>query len=205
MLRLAKGVGLDIVLWCLGIALLGVNVLLLQQNRSLQATANGPDTSVNIQEGKHLSRYLAAATLDNGFRPISFPAPDAKRTLLITFSPVCPHCKANHKNWSVIAEELRRQGGWRVLWVSRDPVEMTKDYCEDSDIPVAEAFADPTYRAYMVLDLKTVPNTVVIDAKGVADQLWHGELDAAGWRNVSASFTYRPPSRRLCNATMSEF
>jgi hypothetical protein len=61
---------------------------------------------------------------------------------------------------------------------------MTKDYCEDSGIPIAETFADPTYRTYMALELKSVPTTMVIDDKGVVEKLWHGEFDAAGWRDV---------------------
>ena len=71
-----------------------------------------------------------------------------------------------------------------ILWVSRDPVEMTKDYAEDYDIPVAETLADPTYRTFMMLDLKMVPNTIVLDAKGVVEKVWPGELDATGWRSM---------------------
>jgi peroxiredoxin len=137
-----------------------------------------------IAEGKHVARNLSAATLDNAFHPIVFPPPIPQRTFLVTFSPVCPHCRANHKNWSLITQELRQRKGWRILWVSRDPVEMTRDYCEDSSIPLQETFADPTYRTYMMLDLKMVPNTMVVDEKGVVEKLWPGELDSAGWKDV---------------------
>jgi hypothetical protein len=86
---LAKGTVLDILLWSVGIGVIAMNVVLLQQNRSLRAAATGAPSAPTIVEGKHLGRNLAAATLDHGLRPISFPAPDARRTLLITFSPVC--------------------------------------------------------------------------------------------------------------------
>ncbi len=183
MLRLAKGVGLDVLLWVAGIALVGTNVFLVQENRSLKAASYG-GASPKIVEGKHLPRNMFASTLDSALRPIDFPPAGAARTLLITLSPVCPHCKANHKNWSAIAQELRREGGWRILWVSRDSVEMTKDYAEDAGIPPAETYADPTFRTYTVLDLRAVPNTVVIDARGVVEKVWTGELDAAGWKDV---------------------
>jgi len=61
---------------------------------------------------------------------------------------------------------------------------MTRDYCEDSGTPVEETFADPTYRTYTMLDLKTVPDTMVVDDSGTVERVWHGELDAAGWKNV---------------------
>src|SRR5258708_7192122 len=108
--RLAKGMLFDITLWVVGVAVLGMNVMLLQQNRSLRAAASVRAAPVaapglTIAEGKHLGRKMAAAALDYTLRPIDFSAKGSKRTLLITFSPVCPHCKANHKNWTVIANE----------------------------------------------------------------------------------------------------
>jgi len=181
----AKNALLDVLLWSVGVGLLGANIVLLQQNRTLrEAAVSGAAGNRSIEAGKHLGRYLAAATMDSALRPIAFPSLDIKRTLMITFSPGCPHCKANLKTWSVITKELRRKGGWRIVWLSRDPVELTKDYCEDFDIPIAEAFAEPTYRTYLVMDLKEVPNTVVVDEKGIVERVWRGELGSAGWEQI---------------------
>jgi peroxiredoxin len=188
-----KGV-FDILPWVGGVVLLALNVILLQQNHLLRsASSSGTLDAPSLVEGKHLGRSLAAATLDNAFRPIPFPAANVGRTLLITFSPGCPHCRANHRNWSLIAKELRRTGGWRVLWISRDQVDLTKDYCEDSGIPFEETFADPTHRTYVLLDLRIVPNTVVVDEKGIVEKIWPGELDATGWKNVF-SYLHMPPA-----------
>jgi hypothetical protein len=35
-----------------------------------------------------------------------------------------------------------------------------------------------------MLDLKIVPNTVVLDSEGVVEKVWHGEFDAAGWKQA---------------------
>jgi peroxiredoxin len=174
-----------------GIGLVVVSVILSIQNRSLKADA--PDLT-NIQEGKHLSRYLAAATLDSEFRPIRFSDSEANQTLLLTFSPSCPHCKANQPNWSIIADELRHRGGWRVLWVSRDPVDATRTYCEDNNIPSAETFADPTHRTWVSLSLVEVPVAMVINQGGVIQKLWQGELNPAIWTEVFDYLRVRPPT-----------
>ena len=180
---LRKNPVLDILLWILSVTLLGANIMLLGQNRTLRGASNATGDS-NPEVGKHLGRYLAAATMDSVLRPITFASPDSKRTLMITFSPLCPHCKANLKTWLVVAKALRSTGNWRILWLSRDPVEPTKDYCEDSDIPLAETFADPTHRTYLVFGMNAVPNTVVIDEKGIVRKVWRGELGIAKWRQI---------------------
>jgi len=172
---------LDALFWIAAIALVGANVVLFQQNRALRADAAGTEIQ-NVVEGRHLQRNLTAATLENALVPVTFQK--RERTLLITFSPTCPHCKANHNNWITIADELRRQGSWRILWVSRDPVQMTRDYCEDSGIPLAETLADPPYRTYSMLDLKVVPNTVVVNSQGVVEKIWAGELTPRGWKDI---------------------
>ncbi len=35
-----------------------------------------------------------------------------------------------------------------------------------------------------MLDLKMVPNTIVVNSSGVVEKLWPGELNAVGWRDV---------------------
>jgi hypothetical protein len=185
---------LNLMLCAVGIGLVAATFILLRQNGELKTlAANALGTSADIQPGKDVSRHLAAVDLAGGFRAISFPAPGAEKTLLITFSPICPHCMANKKNWNVITKELRRRNGWRIFWVSRDPVAMTKSYCEDSAIPLEETFADPTHRTWMGLNLNAVPNTVVVDGRGVVERLWQGELDAAKWDEVFHYFEIPVP------------
>ncbi len=166
----------------MGVGLVVVNAILLRDNRAIRT---GLDTGSNIEAGKHISRRLAAATLDGGFSKIPVPALEGKRTLLITFSPGCPYCKVNQKYWSLITSELRRIGTWNIVWVSRDPVDVTTDYCADSGIPLTETFADPTYLTYTMLDLKVVPSTVVIDDRGVVQRIWRGQLNAVKWKELS--------------------
>jgi hypothetical protein len=64
-------------------------------------------------------------------------------------------------------------------------VEPTKDYCAQSDIPIEETFADPTFRTHQVLDLEMVPNTLVIDSAGFIQRVWRGELTVVQWQDVS--------------------
>jgi peroxiredoxin len=98
----------------------------------------------------------------------------------------------------VLAAELRRRGGWRVVWISRDAVDVTKDYCDDHDIPPIETFADPTYRTYLGFDLWEVPNTLVVDGRGTVEKVFGGELQPARRRELfsylGVSLSLLPPS-----------
>jgi hypothetical protein len=74
-----------------------------------------------------------------------------------------------------------------VLWVSRDPIEITRDYCLKNGIPLSDTLADPPYRTYAQLGLARVPNTVLVGADGTVEKVWPGRVDQAGWNTM---FTY---------------
>ena len=78
--------------------------------------------------------------------------------------------------------------GVRVLWVSRDPIEITREYCLKHGIALAKALADPPYRTYLQLGLARVPNTVLVGAGGTVEKVWAGRLDQTGWNSMFAYF-----------------
>lgn len=171
---------MEIVIWFAGLGVLAANVLLLRQNRSLQDML-----APQIVAGAHFEK-LAGLTLDGRFQPLRMPLADSK-LLLITFSPGCPACQANQEGWMKLAAELEPKGV-RVVWLSRDPVEITKEYCAKRGIRLSDTLADPPYRTYLQLGLARVPNTVLVKADGTAEKVWPGRLDQAGWNSMFAYF-----------------
>jgi hypothetical protein len=180
-IRFSKVLG--ILIWLAGLGVLAENILLLQQNRSLR-DALAPQ----ITSGARVER-LAGLGLDGRFQLLALPSADSK-LLIITFSPGCPACQANQEGWTKLAG-IVEQKGVRVIWVSRDPVEVTKDYCMKHGIGLSETIADPTYRTYVQLGLARVPNTALVRADGTVEQVWSGRLDQVGWKTVFAYFGER--------------
>jgi hypothetical protein len=86
-----------------------------------------------------------------------------------------------------LAGALERKGV-RVIWLSRDPVEITRVYCAKHGIRLTDTLADPPYRTYLQLGLARVPNTVLVKADGTAEKVWPGRLDQAGWNSMFAYF-----------------
>ncbi len=170
---------MEIVLWLAGLGVLAENIFLFQQNRRLNE-ALAPQISTGTQ-----LQMLSGVAFDGRLYPVALPAAGSK-LLIITFSPGCPACQANQDGWMRLATTLE-QKGVRVLWVSRDPIEITRDYCAKHGIPLSDTLADPPYRTFAQLGLARVPNTVLVGAEGRVEKVWAGRLGQAGWNTM---FTY---------------
>ena len=176
--------GMEILLWLAGLGVLAENIFLFRQNRHL-SEALAPQISVGTQ-----LQTLVGVTLDGRLEPVTLPSADSK-LLIITFSPGCPACQANQDGWMRLASTLE-QKGVRVLWVSRDPIEITRDYCLKHGIRLSDTLADPPYRTFAQLGLARVPNTLLVGAEGRVEKVWAGRLDQAGWNTMFTYFGERP-------------
>jgi peroxiredoxin len=170
---------IEILLWLAGLGVLAENIFLFLQNRRL-SEALVPQITVGTQ-----LQMLAGLALDGRLEQATIPAAGSK-LLIITFSPGCPACQANQDGWMRLVSALE-QKGVRVLWVSRDPIEITRDYCLKHGIPLSDVLADPPYRTFAQLGLARVPNTLLVGAEGRVEKVWAGALDQAGWNTM---FTY---------------
>ena len=174
---------LEALVWFAGLGVLAENILLLEQNRNLR-DALAPQ----ITSGTRLET-LAGLRLDGRFQPSALPPADSK-LLIITFSPGCPACQANQGGWTKLADALEKKRV-RVLWLSRDPMEITRDYCIKHGIRLSDTLADPPYRTYVQLGLARVPNTVLVTADGRVEKVWAGRIGQAGWDTIFAYFGER--------------
>jgi peroxiredoxin len=170
---------IEILLWLAGLGVLAENIVLLQLNRRLNETL-APQISVGTQ-----LQMLAGMAFDGRLESVALAAAGSK-LLIITFSPGCPGCQANRDGWMRLVSTLE-QKGVRVLWVSRDPIEITRDYCLKHGILLSNTLADPHYRTFAQLGLARVPNTLLVGAEGRVEKVWAGRLDQAGWNTI---FTY---------------
>ena len=178
--------GIDILLWMAGLGVLAVNIFLFRQNRQLLEAA-APEITAGTQ-----LRMLAGLNLDGRLQPVSL-ATTGSKLLIITFSPGCPACQANLEVWTKLASVVEPKGV-RVFWVSRDPIDVTRDYCARHGISLSDTVADPPHGTYVQLGLARVPNTLLVGASGIVEKVWAGRLDQAGWNMMFAYFGERQES-----------
>ena len=181
--KIQFGKALEILLWLAAVGVLVENVVLFRQNRRL-SEALAPQITAGTQ-----LQMLSGLALDGRAEPVSLPSAGSK-LIIITFSPGCPACQANQDGWTKLAGALE-QKGLRVLWVSRDPIEITRDYCVKHGIRLSDTLADPPYRTYAQLGLARVPTTVLVGAEGRVEKVWAGRLNQAGWNTMFAYFGER--------------
>jgi peroxiredoxin len=174
---------IEILLWLAGLGVLAENIFLFRQNRLL-SEALAPQITAGAQ-----LQMLSGVAFDGRLEPVTLPSAGSK-LLIITFSPGCTACQANQDGWMRLASALQ-QKGVRVLWVSRDPIEITRAYCTKHGIRLSDTLADPPYRTFAQLGLARVPNTLLVGADGRVEKVWAGRLDQAGWDTMFSYFGER--------------
>ncbi|HXJ11761.1 MAG TPA: redoxin domain-containing protein [Candidatus Limnocylindrales bacterium] len=174
---------MEIFLWVVASGVLAENIFLFLQNRRLNE-ALAPQITAGMQ-----LQMLSGIAFDGRLEPVSLP-PAGSKLLIITFSPGCPACQANQDGWMKLASTLE-QKSVRVLWVSRDPIEITRDYCTKHGIRLSDTLAEPPYQTFAQLGLARVPNTLLVGANGTVEKVWPGRLDRAGWNSMFAYFGER--------------
>jgi peroxiredoxin len=187
---------------CLGLGVLAQNIILQRQNKDIKQAQSKMmpidqctlSLTSQITKGRSMHQ-VSGATLGAEFREINLVSKSSRGSVIMTFSPTCPHCIQNQEGWGILAAQLK-SAGWRVVWVSRDPLDMTRKYCKAHGIDSSDVIADPTSRTHDQLDLGVVPFTMVVDADGTIQQVWGGELRQS-WQSVFAYFQLNAPSSLL--------
>lgn len=175
---------------CLVVAVIVQNCLLVRQNHALRGLVNPPPPPIEV--GMRVDE-ISGVSMTGTPRLVHAPADPSEKLLLITMSPGCPICRANLADWVSLTEEATGRAGWRVLWVSRDPVKRTRQFFEAQNIRVADVVADPAYSTYRELKLEGVPYTFIVGSTGV-ERVWRGRItvqavsDMRGLLRASGSF-----------------
>lgn len=163
------------------VGILCQNIVLLWQTRELR---NRLELTVNkeFEPGEVLPDF-AGIDFNKQYVKIGFNE-SRKKFLLITFSTGCPACYANLPNWLALSGKLDRNQ-WQVVWLSRDPFDMTKAYCAEKNIS-DQVLSEFPLRTYNLLGLRGVPQTAVTDSHGTIEKVWVGQLDDKGWSDVAS-------------------
>ena len=139
------------------LAILGLNVALVIQNRTLKKEMAAPPALLP-QVGMRIEQ-LEGAALDGSKTQVSFTA-QSEQTLLFVFSTRCAVCNLNWPQWQSIARSV--QGSrLRLIYANIDSP-LLREYVEQYGIDHATVFAqlDPRYQA--ALNLRLTPDTMLI-------------------------------------------
>ena len=153
------------------LTLLAANAALLVQNKNLRAR-QATNRSIALSEGA-LVPSLSGVDVDGKEFTLDFGT-DARKALILVFSPRCGYCTKNMPNWSAIAEGLDRRS-FRIVAVSIIS-EGVREYVGQhglNDIPVVSEVDPKTRVSY---EMNVTPQTILVDSHGRVEKIWTGVL-----------------------------
>jgi peroxiredoxin len=152
-------------------------VLLVRQNRELEATVSELAARLEslaappaLAVGETVSP-LELRSLDGSPTEIAYD--DGVDTVLLVFSPDCPACEANIDRWKRLAEANDPTCN-RMYWVSTADAERTRPFTERHALPPPVLIG--TGEALAAYKVTHVPTTVVVGPGGVVESVWVGAL-----------------------------
>lgn len=157
----------------LGILLAASNFTLARENRRLSGLAHYYASLRHTPEGVVLPDLGGK---DPEGRDLTISYNDVNReTLLLVFSPTCPHCR---RNWPVWHDLARGAEGKRVVFVNVGgalPAGFAQLYSFDSAAVMAETSPESILK-YSFLE---TPITIVVSPGGRSEKVSSGELGSA--------------------------
>lgn len=156
--------------WLLLVAVVGLNLLLLKQNRDLKiAIAKSPREAV-VKPGQVLPA-LHGKTTNGESLTISY-GNDTRKTVLLVFSPGCDFCSQNMPNWHRIIRSLN-PSNYRVVALSIRS-DGSRQYVETYGLNVIPAITELDPKDRVNYELNVTPETILIDSDGKVEAVWAG-------------------------------
>jgi peroxiredoxin len=172
------------------VGILALNVVLLGQNQRMKDHLDTLLANKTFHAGDTFPSF-AGVDLDGRLVAVD-PEQSQKRTLVLLLSTGCPACLASLDHWRTLAAGLD-PAQWDVLWLSRDPWEMTRAFAVDKGIS-GRMLSEFSCRNYARLSLKLVPKTIVLGPGGKVEGAWEGQLDAQHWAEAEAVLAAASPA-----------
>jgi hypothetical protein len=154
------------------VLLLGTNVALIRQNRSLKAQLSGPPPGLEAAIGATVPDLKG---YDVSGRPLTVAyGQDQRKVLILVYSPACNFCVENWPKWQAMLGGLDR-GAVRPVGVDVTATTTPGFLSEHqlTSIPVM-AQVDPVARLSYRLQL--TPQTILVDPGGKVEKVWSGVL-----------------------------
>lgn len=152
--------------------LLGINVLLVRQNRQLKAQLALPPAAYEIPAGSQVPDLSGYDFRRAPFR-VAF-GQDPRKVLILVYSPTCGFCAKNWPQWWKLMAELD-PASVRAVAVDITNTSTAAFLAEHrlNDMPVLMQ-VEPNAR--MKYRFQLTPQTILIDASGKVEKIWSGVL-----------------------------
>lgn len=179
--EISKGKALLFV--ALGIALVIINTILVNQNRELRSYLNELQQSLELNPGAIVSA-LHGVDINGDSIDINYGA-DPRKTVLLVFSPDCDYCTKNIPAWEKILSNVDKSS-FRVIAISLEP-EGTKEYVTKHRLISVPVIAKLYAKGVNTYKMGLTPETILIGPDGKVEKVWKGLLDEESRKEIEQS------------------
>jgi len=152
------------------VAVVGLNLLLLKQNRDLKiAMAKSPRETV-VKPGRVLPA-LHGKTINGESLTVSY-GNDIRKTVLLVFAPGCDFCSQNMPNWHSLIRSLD-PNTYRVVALSIRS-DGSRQYVKTYGLTAIPAITELDPKDRVNYELNVTPETILIDPDGKVEAVWTG-------------------------------
>jgi len=153
--------------------LLAANIALLRQNSQLKSRLSLPPPVLEVAPGTQMPDL-------RGYDPAGKPlevlyGKDARKVLVLVFSPTCGFCDQNWPKWQQIISALDRSA---VRPVAVDVTSTTNAiFVSQHQLAQVPVFAQVDPRATLDYRFHLTPQTILVDRDGKVEKVWTGVLN----------------------------
>jgi hypothetical protein len=173
----------------LGLILVGVNLLLILQNKQMKAFAAKRDRLLGLQQESVLPA-LSGNDIHGDRISIDY-GQDPRKTLLLVMSPTCSACDENMANWEEIVAKIDRNS-YRVVVTSLTSSGLA-EHLSPYSLPGVPVLAELDANSKREYGLALTPQTALISPEGRVENVWTGVLHTREMREVGAALNLMIP------------
>jgi hypothetical protein len=155
------------------VVLLAANIALIRQNRQLKAQLSLPPPALEAAAGTQMPDL-------RGFDPDGKPVEvlygkDARKVLVLVFSPTCAFCDQNWPKWEQVISSLDRSA---VRPVAVDVTSTTTaGFVSQHQLASLPVFLKVDPRATLDYRFHLTPQTILVGPNGKVERVWTGVLN----------------------------
>jgi len=168
------------------IVIMGVEIfLLVQENQKLREALSRPRGPFKILNPEEKVPTLTG--IGQKGEEVKVEYPSSKKTVLFFFSTACPSCEHNLEFWNEIYQKHRSEN-LRFFGVARAGEGKTEEFVKKFrlEFPVLMVSDFSLLDQYRV---EVIPQTMLIDTKGVVQKVWPGPLSENYKREIEVMIT----------------
>jgi peroxiredoxin len=159
----------------LALLLIGMNVALVKQDRSLASLNKAYEAHFHLNVGDTVPPLCGTGSNENT-ATVAY-RPGEPKTLLLVFAPSCPDCTLNSPGWQKLLGQIDLTRV-RPVAISAERNGLSRQYLQQMGLGSVKMALLPDFESIVSYRFQYTPQTILIGSAGKVEGIWSGVLNA---------------------------